>query len=185
MGNTLNEFGKPIFDDIYSFPQDSQDAVDFADVFANIRVGTSTERQALAVGQQRAGMLWSETDTSRVYQSDGAGWTLIVGNRGSATPTVAAGWSSPSQNIVVSNDMRATLTFNAIRATTSTVDSVIVTIPEGFRAGANAYGFGWGLLGGASSIQCWYDASVHQVKMRQALSAGQSLALTMSWPITG
>lgn len=77
MGNTKNTYGKPVFDDVYSFPQDTQDAVDFADEFANVRVGTSAERQSLPSGKQRPGMLWSETDTGMVYRSDGAGaWTI-------------------------------------------------------------------------------------------------------------
>lgn len=79
MGNAKNAFGKPVFDDVYTFPQDSQAAVDFADEFANVRVGTSAERQALPVGKQRPGMLFSEGGTGLVYRTDGAGaWKLVA-----------------------------------------------------------------------------------------------------------
>src|SRR5690606_24978174 len=89
MGNTKNAFGKPIFDDIYTFPQDSQDAVDFADEFANARRGTSAERQALPVGKQRDGMLWIESDTGAVWQSAGSGaWRVVVAPLVAYTPTV-------------------------------------------------------------------------------------------------
>ncbi|QEA30385.1 hypothetical protein FGL91_18630 [Microbacterium sp. CBA3102] len=78
MGNTKDSFGKPVYDDLYSFPEDSQDAVDFAYEFAWIRGGTSEERQALPAGKQRNGMLWTETDTGRLFRTNGAGsWTPI------------------------------------------------------------------------------------------------------------
>lgn len=89
MGNIKNAFGKPTFDDVYSFPQDLQDLADFTDEFANVRVGTSSERQSLVVGKQRAGMLFIEEDTGSIYQTDGAGqWRVIVVPLVAYTPTV-------------------------------------------------------------------------------------------------
>lgn len=89
MGNAKNAYGKPVYDDIYSFPQDLQDAADFADEFANIRRGTSAERQALPVGKQRAGMLFVETDTGAIYQAVGNGqWRVVVAPLTSYTPTI-------------------------------------------------------------------------------------------------
>lgn len=97
MGNTRNAFGKPVYDDFYSFPQDSQDAVDFADEFANIRAGTSAERQALPAAKQRPGMLWSETDTGELLRTDGASRWTRIGDSGwiPLTPTTP-GWTAVS-----------------------------------------------------------------------------------------
>lgn len=89
MGNTKNAYGKPVFDDIYSFPQDMQDLADFTDAFANARSGTSSERQVLPVGKQRAGMLFIEKDTGAIYQAVGDGsWRVIVAPLVAYTPTV-------------------------------------------------------------------------------------------------
>lgn len=79
MGNTKDSFGKPVFDDVYSFPQDSQDAVDFAFDFAFVRGGTSAERQVLEAGKRRPGMLFSESDTGDLYRVDSDnGWVQLV-----------------------------------------------------------------------------------------------------------
>ncbi|WP_449407991.1 hypothetical protein [Microbacterium maritypicum] len=79
MGNTKNTYGKPVFDDNYSFPQDSQDGADFTDEFANVRRLSSSDRQALVAGKQRPGMLVSETDKAALYRTDGASnWTPLV-----------------------------------------------------------------------------------------------------------
>lgn len=81
MGYTRNGYGKPDYDDTYSFPQDSQAAVDFADEFANVRRGTSAERQSAPAAKRRIGSLWIETDTGTTYIDTGEwklwskGWT--------------------------------------------------------------------------------------------------------------
>ncbi|OJU41828.1 MAG: hypothetical protein BGN97_03765 [Microbacterium sp. 69-10] len=80
MGNTKDAYGKPVFDDVYGFPQDAQDNADFADEFANVRRGTSVERQALASGKRRDGMLFVESDTGMVYVSRAGGaWQRVAG----------------------------------------------------------------------------------------------------------
>ncbi|MFK4760291.1 hypothetical protein ACI3KS_05085 [Microbacterium sp. ZW T5_45] len=79
MGNTLNAYGKPVYTDAFNLPLDLQAAVDFADEFANVRRGTSAQRQALVSGKRRAGMLWVETDTGSIYRCDNAlAWVLVV-----------------------------------------------------------------------------------------------------------
>lgn len=101
-----------------------------------------------------------------------------------ATPTLAAGWNAPSTNVVTRRAGIAVATFNASRSSDSAVDAVAVTIPAGYRGGRNAYFQAWGLLGAAATIQCWYDASTHQIKVRQTVLSAQSIALTAAWPIT-
>lgn len=90
MGNTIQPDGKRIFDDIYTFPQDSQDLADDIHEAYNLRVGTSLERQALPPAKQRPGMLWSETDTGLIYRTNGSGAWSLPGARGmlnGVTPT--------------------------------------------------------------------------------------------------
>ena len=77
MGNTKNSAGLRVFDDVYTFPQDSQDLADDLYESYNVRVGTSAARQALPVARQKPSMLWVETDgDKRIMRTDGAGaWT--------------------------------------------------------------------------------------------------------------
>lgn len=78
MGNTKNSAGKRVFNDVYSFPQDSQDLADDIFDFANARSGTSAARQGLPGAQRRVGMLWEETDTGDVWLDTAAsGWIPI------------------------------------------------------------------------------------------------------------
>lgn len=78
MGNTKNAADKPVYDDTYTFPQDSQDAVDYAELFAFVRGGTSAERQALPVGKRRIGLLWTETDTGGLYRVNASqNWAIV------------------------------------------------------------------------------------------------------------
>ncbi len=78
MGNTKNSAGKRVFNDVYSFPQDSQDLADDIDEYSNARRGTSAQRQALTASLRRVGMLWEETDTGDVWLDTAAsGWIPI------------------------------------------------------------------------------------------------------------
>lgn len=94
MTNQVQPNGRRVFDDIYSFPQDSQDLADDMHARDYFRGGTSAERQSLPTSQHRAGMLWSESDTGLLYRSTGSGWGSIqprIGMRRAATPgTVSA-----------------------------------------------------------------------------------------------
>lgn len=131
------------------------------------------------------GSLLTIGDRAIIETSDArwAGGTWHV-NGQSATPTLATGWSTASQNVIRRYNGIAFLTFNAARSSDSSVDGVAVSIPAGYRGNQNAYQQAWGLLGAPASIQCWYDASAHQIKLRQTILSGQSIALTMQWPIT-
>lgn len=113
---------------------------------------------------------------------NGSGWII---DDEAANPTLAAGWQTPSMNTVTRRSGFAIVTFNAIRTANSAVDAACCTIPVGYRGSRNVFGHGWGLSGGPSSTQIWYDSTTHQVRMRQTLATGESIALTMMWPITG
>lgn len=81
MASTKNPDGRRVFNDEYSFPQDTQDlANDIYDSW-NARVGTSAERQSFPVEQRKPGMTWTETDTGSIYRAaDNAGrdWLLVI-----------------------------------------------------------------------------------------------------------
>lgn len=74
MGHTLDAYGKPVFDDVYSFPEDSQANADFAGTFAWTRGGTAAGRLALLPGQIRDGMTYVETDTGEVFDRTLGDW---------------------------------------------------------------------------------------------------------------
>lgn len=104
MGNARNSAGKRIFDDVYSFPQDSQDLAD--DIWAAYTslVGTAAQRAALTPGHLRAGMEFRETDTKYTYRHDGTGWVLqttgLVGRvvRSGTATTFPASYTNVSAN---------------------------------------------------------------------------------------
>lgn len=94
MGNTKNTEGKRIFDDVYSFPQDSQDLADDIYEIGNARVGSSAERQSFPPGRVKVGMLWSETDTGALYKRSASGWERIWEDTGwQPLGGLATGWS--------------------------------------------------------------------------------------------
>lgn len=177
--------GRGRFNSTPSTTADFNQALDLINEFGNYAGAIEEwDRDAITGAALYDGLLIYNLTAGRLEIRHMNTWVpLFTVGTATATPTVANGWQIPSLNVVTGRDGWAHLTFNAIRTTTSSADATIVSIPAGFRTLTNHYGFGWGLLGGASSIQCWYDTSVHQIKMRQALSAGQSLALTMYWQI--
>lgn len=93
MGNTKNTAGKRIYDNVYSFPQDSQDLADDIYDFSNARAGTSTARQSLPAAQRKPGMLWIETDAGEIYKVVGSNWESMELE---STPwmnlTLSTGW---------------------------------------------------------------------------------------------
>lgn len=115
MGNSKDSTGRRVFDDVYSFPQDSQDLAD--DIFTanNFRVGTSAQRQELPSSQRRVGMSWQETDTDiRYVDTASSGWVAadgrIVGRvKRSAAPTTfpSSGYTNVANNAFWDEDVRS------------------------------------------------------------------------------
>lgn len=81
MANQVQPDGKRVFNDVYSFPQDSQDLADDLYEAYNLRVGTTVERDSLPVARQKPGMLWADSDTGLLYRTDGASAWEIVPNK--------------------------------------------------------------------------------------------------------
>jgi hypothetical protein len=146
----------------------------------------ATREEANSWGTANGGLL-SAGDRAVINNLDarwsGTGWDV---DGDTATPALGAGWASPpSMNVIEKVGPFAVLTFNAQRTANSAVDAVAVSIPVGFRGSRNVFTHAWGLLGAPASIQCFYDSTAHQVKMRQTLTDGQSIALSMMWRRTG
>jgi len=79
MGYTTDSFGKPVFSKSPTQTVvDLQAAADFAGEFANVRVGTASERGALTPGEIHPGMLFSESDTGKILVAlSGGGWRVV------------------------------------------------------------------------------------------------------------
>lgn len=111
-------------------------------------------------------------------------WVDAIG-AGSTTPTIGTGWQTPSILTISRANGLATFAFNAQAASNRAIGSIVATIPAGYRFNShNIWGHGWGLLGAVAALQCYLDAGTNQVKINQPVNAGQSLALTLQWPVT-
>ena len=79
MGNQVQADGRRVFDDVYTFPQDSQDLAD--DIYRNdnVRVGPASQRPLLPTARRRPGLLWVEEDTGDIYRCDmELAWQLVI-----------------------------------------------------------------------------------------------------------
>ena len=100
MGNTKNPDGRRVFNDEYTFPQDLQDLADDAFAANNVRKGTAADRGNLTAAQMWDGLLFSETDTGRVYLRRAGAWVLVIGSlsarmkrSGTAASITADSWN--------------------------------------------------------------------------------------------
>lgn len=100
MANTKNPDGRRVFNDEYTFPQDTQDLAD--DIFTayNLRKGTAADRGNLTAALMPDGLMFSETDTGRVYLRRSGAWALVIGSlsarmkrSGTATSITADSWN--------------------------------------------------------------------------------------------
>ena len=137
MGNTVNPAGKRVFDDVYTFPQDSQDLADDIHLFANTRSGTSADRAALLPGLIRPGMLFSESDTGKILVAlAGGGWRLVDQDTGDVGLSLASGWSGHVSEPAPSHRVRGGfVSFDGRLAATSGAGAVLSTLPVGSRPG--------------------------------------------------
>lgn len=136
MGNTKNSAGKRVFDDVYTFPQDSQDLADDLYEANNVRVGTSAARQALPVAQQKPSMLWVETDgDKRIMRTDGAGaWTDVLSSTVVSVAGFSTGWTAGSgyEPFMLVQGKRRTLVGAATRGAGGSLGNIL-TVPTGHR----------------------------------------------------
>lgn len=141
MGNTLDGFGKPVYDDTFNLPEDLTAAVAFADHFANVRRGTSAERQATPPQKLREGMMWPESDTQKTFQWFSAvGWRDMAAGRVIPITTFSTGWSATPGYVpyllLKGNEVRM---FGAASRGAGGALSSILTIPEELRPPGNVF----------------------------------------------
>lgn len=182
MGYTLDAFGKPVFDDVYSFPADSQANADFAAGFANVRIGTGAERQALPVSKQHPGMLWVETDTKDILRTDGAGaWSNILGGEIVNLTSFSANWSATSgyaPYMLVEGNKRTI--FGAATRGGGGSTASILTVPSGHRPTANAFLSGSATSAGVTFVPGIQPSGVIWIPYGGGSSAG-AYPLAGSW----
>lgn len=138
MGYTTDSFGKPVFSKSPTQTVvDLQAAADFAGEFANVRVGTASERGALTPGEIRPGMLFSESDTGKILVAlSGGGWRVVDQDTGDVGLSLASGWSGHVSEPAPSHRVRGGfVSFNGRLAATSGAGTVISTLPVGARPG--------------------------------------------------
>lgn len=169
-------------------PADAADLTEvaaYAALVGNLKVLTSAQRVALTGPDRWVGLYVEETDTGLLWKYTAGGWVMVLPSSGdqTVTPVVQAGFSPPSVNALDSRAGIAFLSFNAVRSAGSAVGQYVVAIPPGFRGDRNVWTHAWGLSGAASAIQCYYDVGVHMIRMQQVLTTGQSIALSMNWPV--
>lgn len=96
-----------------------------------------------------------------------------------------ANWAAPSTMSLFSKSGFAFFRFNGQASTNRGVGAKIVDIPTGFRTNANVWNVAWWLGTVNGVLQVYYDAAVNEVKINSGINAGQSVAISMMWPITG
>lgn len=177
--------GRPIFVDTDA-PDIKVDPTEAAKYAAD--VGNRIVRANLAAldlyAYKRAGLSGHALDTGVDYLHDGTGWIPVFYKPSSVADIRTGTWDSVSSDEISRVGRSVTYRFNARRITTTlAAGGAIANVPVGYRGLKNVWGFAWGLGGAASSLQIYLDAANNQVKLNQALTAGQSIALSLTWEI--
>jgi len=151
-------------------------------------VGTRIIRANLAAldayEYKRAGFGGHALDTGTDYVHDGTGWVPVFYKPASVADIRTGTWDSVSSDEISRVGRFVTYRFNARRITTTlAVGGAIANVPVGYRGLKNVWGFAWGLGGAANSLQIYLDAANNQVKINQALTVNQSIALSLTWEI--
>ncbi|MFF2493260.1 hypothetical protein [Agromyces sp. NPDC058064] len=104
-------------------------------------------------------------------------------DRASTNPTMGAGWETPSMNNLIRRGGFAYLEFNAFRSTNLAPEGVVVQIPPGYRGTMHRWTEAWATFGpDFESYQIYYNPFEHEIRTRDLIPAGASLAVSMDWP---
>lgn len=165
MGFTLNAFGKPEYNQTPQTVLDLQAAADFAFDFANVRVGTLDQRNALVPAKLKAGMLFIETDTGDTYEYTGSGWVWVLSTGAYQTVSPNSGWNVVSGSSQIRyrrrGNMVEVLPQEYTRSSNITVGAAanvnLAVLPVGFRPPQLA-AVGSGTVGVAGNLGAsrWY-----------------------------
>ena len=180
--------GIPAFpeEDAPQLGADYEEVARYAAFRGNLLRGTTEEMNTFPHPVE--GLWWSNTSSGAagLYRHTSGAWRFrFPASDGEyVTPAVGAGWDAPSLNRLTRAGNFAVLTFNAFRETNGAANATIVTIPVGWRQSAvPVWAFAWGLAGAPNAVQVVYDRAAHVIRSNIPLSAGHSIALTMSWPV--
>lgn len=177
--------GRPIFVDTDA-PDIKVDPTEAAKYAADVgnRVVLANLAALDAYTYERAGLSGHALDTGVEYVHDGTGWEPLA-YKPASVPNIRTGtWDTVSSDEVSRVGRFVTYRFNARRITgTLAAGGAIANVPVGYRGLKNVWGFAWGLGGAASSLQIYLDAASNQVKINQALTVNQSIALSLTWEI--
>lgn len=77
MGFSLNQYGKPVYDDAAEPLTDLQAAADYAFRMGNVLVGFESEKDALLNSQISEGWLFSSVISGRIWLRAGGVWELV------------------------------------------------------------------------------------------------------------
>ncbi len=177
--------GRPIFLDTGA-PDIGVDPTEVGKYAAD--VGNRIVRADLAAleayAHKRAGLSGHALDTGTDYDHTGTGWVPVFYKPASVADVRTGTWDSVSSDEISRVGRLVTYRFNARRITSNlAAGGAIANVPVGYRGLKNVWGFAWGLGGAASSLQIYLDAANNQVKINQALTASQSVALSLAWEI--
>lgn len=180
MGNSLDKWRKPIFDDVYSFPQDSQDAVNFAEYRGNRLRGTDAEMWALhaATGARRGEQWYNTTDGYEYEYTDT--WVpshtlrITVGSFGADGNATVLG-SGLTRDIDGFVDLLCTT--QRTSGTTYATHLIIGVLPVGFRPPNDWFGRAF-TYGDGSPNDVLIDSASGVVRLAVASPAGHTVART-------
>lgn len=158
---------------------------DYAALVGNRKVLTTAQRLALTGKAVWDGLEVWDTDLKSLFVRDTGAWVLLFSLPATGTAGLdSTNWNTPGTMSLVRRSGFAFLRFNGGPKVNQSIGAKIVDIPAGFRTDANVWLNAWGLGGAPGSMQVYYDASVNQVKLNGALAVGQSVAISMMWPVT-
>lgn len=96
------------------------------------------------------------------------------------TPTLAAGWNTPSQHVLRRRNGFVTYRFNAFTTAAIAANDPVATIPVGFRTDSVTWIVGHNATDG-EAILFWYDPASHQVKSRNGITLGDAATIAAIW----
>ena len=134
-------------------------------------------------------LIWVAED-DRVRRWNGSQWGVIGFPPSIQTsPTVGSGWDTPSINFIYQRSGWVQATFNAYRSSGAAVGAVLFDVPVGYQGDHNVFAVGGKLNGSgvplSGDVWVYYDVFTEEVKLRTAMAADTSIAVTIGWPLEG
>lgn len=152
-----------------------------ADHFGDPGMFSVPDAASLPAAGNWPGRLLTVADTGAIYKYNGTAWEMIYRPEESTTATPGSGWGTPTHNTLFRRYEWVEFRFNATRTSNLATGGTVATIPAGYRTNVQVWALAWGLSGAGVANQVYYDSASNQVKVNNALSSGQALAIYMLW----